>query len=208
MIDDGMGIPHNDEGVPDFKYVATHICDSLKRRLKQAGDASIQGEFGIGLLSFWTIGEELSLISSGSGGRTYDMIMRKGKPGYEIRQRPHLLAFQGTVLRIAPLLSGLRSLNGEKIQRYLASELRDRIRSSGVKINVLDRVTRMECQVEPREFSGCLLHDLPQPEAGVGDIYTELYLNEPNAENQVGLYRNGTRILSNLGSLDEFKEGP
>ena len=21
-------------GVPDFKYVATHICDSIKRRLK------------------------------------------------------------------------------------------------------------------------------------------------------------------------------
>src|SRR3954451_7586332 len=32
--DDGDGIPRNSDGHPDFKYVATHICDSIKRRLK------------------------------------------------------------------------------------------------------------------------------------------------------------------------------
>ena len=32
------------------KYVATHICDSIKRRLKADGNgAGVQGEFGIGL---------------------------------------------------------------------------------------------------------------------------------------------------------------
>ncbi len=34
VIDDGTGVPLNKEGIPDFKYVATHICDSLKKRLK------------------------------------------------------------------------------------------------------------------------------------------------------------------------------
>src|SRR5439155_18472552 len=32
--DDGDGVPRDDEGLPNFKYVATHICDSIKRRLK------------------------------------------------------------------------------------------------------------------------------------------------------------------------------
>ena len=32
--DDGDGVPRDPNGVPDFKYVATHICDSIKRRLK------------------------------------------------------------------------------------------------------------------------------------------------------------------------------
>ena len=32
--DDGQGIPRDDDGRPDFRYVATHICDSVKRRLK------------------------------------------------------------------------------------------------------------------------------------------------------------------------------
>jgi hypothetical protein len=66
--------------------VATHICDSIKRQLKIQGSQGLQGEFGIGLLSFWTVGEEL--------------------------------------------------------QWYLASELRDRIRHTGVKIKVVDVKTR------------------------------------------------------------------
>ena len=32
--DDGDGVPRDEEGRPNFKYVATHICDSIKRRLK------------------------------------------------------------------------------------------------------------------------------------------------------------------------------
>ena len=32
--DDGEGVPRGEDGRPDFKYVATHICDSIKRRLK------------------------------------------------------------------------------------------------------------------------------------------------------------------------------
>src|SRR5215468_2702200 len=49
--DDGDGVPRDSEGLPDFKYVATHICDSIKRRLKAEGqvhDSGVQGEFGIG----------------------------------------------------------------------------------------------------------------------------------------------------------------
>src|SRR6059036_3533327 len=32
--DDGSGVPRDGDGKPDFRYVATHICDSVKRRLK------------------------------------------------------------------------------------------------------------------------------------------------------------------------------
>jgi hypothetical protein len=30
--DDGDGVPRDDAGLPDFKYLVTHICDSIKRR--------------------------------------------------------------------------------------------------------------------------------------------------------------------------------
>ena len=68
--DDGEGIRRNELGEPDFEYVATHICDSIKRRLKAEGATGLQGEFGIGLLSFWTVGEELVLTSAGGDGAT------------------------------------------------------------------------------------------------------------------------------------------
>ena len=54
-------VPRDGEGRPDFRYVATHICDSVKRRLKAEGTSGLQGEFGIGLLSFWTVGDELTM---------------------------------------------------------------------------------------------------------------------------------------------------
>ncbi len=208
IIDDGDGIPKDEEGVPDFKYVATHICDSIKRRLKKDGPTGIQGEFGIGLLSFWTVGEELKLISSGADGKTYVMQMAKGEPGYALHQRKLLVPAKGTELIISPLLPGIRQIHGEKIQRYLASELRDRIRKTCVHIRVIDRITRKEYKVEPRQFSGQLLHQLELKQPAAGELYLELYLNPPEPENQVGLYRSGTRVLESLAKLDRFQQAP
>ena len=109
---------------------------------------------------------------------------------------------------IAPLLEGNRMLTGEKIQRYLASELRDRIRNSGVNIKVADRITRMESRVEPRQFEGQLIHNLPKITTSFGDAYAELYLNEKNTENSISFFRAGTRVLPVLSVLDEFQGDP
>ena len=77
--DDGDGVPRDSDGLPDFKYVATHICDSIKRQLKADGSGTgLQGEFGIGLLSFWTVGNSLTMISIGTDQKAYQMTMSKG----------------------------------------------------------------------------------------------------------------------------------
>ena len=208
ITDDGEGVPRTPDGIPDFHFVGTHICDSIKRRLKLDGDRAIQGEFGIGLLSFWTVGEELAMSSAGADETIYEMRMRKGDPSYSIVKRRTLIPEPGTRLKIRPLLPGIRQLSGEKIQWYLASELRERIRKSGVHIKVIDRQARKEYSVKPRDFTGQLLHNLPEAKSVHGDIYTELYLNESEAENEVGLYRSGTRILSSLTQLDTFQCPP
>jgi len=204
VLDDGQGIPRNEQGVPDFKYVATHICDSIKRQLKVNGVKGLQGEFGIGLLSFWTVGEALLMRSPSADGKTYEMHMAKGDPNYEVTKRRTLFSETGTELTIKPLLSGLRHFSGEKIQWYLASELRDRIRQSGVAITITDRQARKQFIVEPRKFDGRLLHELEPPEA----VYLELYLSEPSAENRVSLYRSGTRVLPDITDLASFAHAP
>ena len=208
IMDDGEGIPKDNEGVPNFKYVATHICDSIKRQLKVDGAKGIQGEFGIGLLSFWTVGEELTMTAAGADGATYQMQMRKGDPSYSVTQRRTLFPECGTELKVGPLLSGIRQFSGEKIQWYLASELRDRIRQSGVQIKVVDRQARKEYTVVPRQFSGRLLHQLPPTATQYGEVYLELYLAEPGSANHVGLYRSGTRVVSSLGEIDAFAHEP
>ncbi len=205
VSDDGMGIPKNKNGVPDFHYVATHICDSVKRRLKKEGELDLQGEFGIGLLSFWTLGEELTLTCSAEDNQTYQMNMRKGDTDYRVTKRRVMFPEQGTELKIKPLLPGMRQLSGEKIQWYLASELRDRIRKNNINLRVVDRTARKEFKVEPREFSGQLIHQLPPVKTGDGDIYIELYLADPRSERKVGLYRNGTRVLADIAEFDGLK---
>ena len=43
VSDDGEGIPRNAQGLPDFRRVATHICDSIKRQFKSERAEGIQG---------------------------------------------------------------------------------------------------------------------------------------------------------------------
>jgi hypothetical protein len=163
--------------------------------MKVKGAEGIQGEFGIGLLSFWTVGEELIMTAAGDDGRNYQIRMSKGDPGYTVQAK-------------RALLPGVRQISGEKIQWYLASELRDRIRACNVKIKVIDRRSHKEFIVEPREFTGRLLHDLGALQSPFGDVYTEIYLGEPEHQGHVSLFRSGTRILEDLRELDVFDREP
>jgi Histidine kinase-, DNA gyrase B-, and HSP90-like ATPase len=157
--DDGDGVPRDEDGLPDFKYVATHICDSIKRRLKADGNGTgLQGEFGIGLLSFWTVGDTLTMTSTGADQKAYQMTMSKG------------------------------------------SEPRDRIRDSNARVTVIDKLARKQYEVEPRQFEGRLLHQLPAIRTAFGDAYAELYLGEPNETARVALTRSG----SSLTTRDRF----
>ena len=207
--DDGNGVPRDADGLPDFKYVATHICDSIKRRLKaDGGGAGLQGEFGIGLLSFWTVGENLTMLSTGADQRAYQMTMSKGDPGFTTGPRRTLFAERGTELKISPLLEGIRTLSGEKIQWYLASELRDRIRNAGVRVTVVDKLARKQYEVEPRQYEGRLLHQLPAVRTPFGEAYAEIYLVEPSEAARVALTRLGTRVIEDLKTLPGLEHEP
>jgi len=206
--DDGEGVRRNADGEPDFHYVATHVCDSIKRRLKTQGTQGLQGEFGIGLLSFWTLGEDLLLTSAGDDGRAWQMHLRKGDPSYRITLRPALFPEPGTEVLIRGILPGIKNFSGEKIQWYLASELRDRIRHSGVGIRVFDRTARAEFRVEPRQFEGRLLHELEGTLPKQSEVYAELYLHTHAPANAVSLYRSGTRVLENIAELEAFARMP
>src|SRR5256885_5293843 len=194
-----------EDGIRDYKVtgvqtcalpISTHICDSVKRRLKADGAGlGLQGEFGIGLLSFWTVGDTLTMTSSGADQRVYQMVMSKGDPRYIVKLRRVLFAERGTELKIGPLLEGIRGLSGEKIQWYLASELRDRIRNTQVRVTVIDKLARKQYQVEPRQFEGRLLHQLPTVRSPFGEAYAELYLTEPAEDCRVALTSDGTRLI-------------
>ncbi|MBU2103157.1 MAG: hypothetical protein ABH865_03485 [Candidatus Omnitrophota bacterium] len=82
------------------------------------------------------------------------------------------------------------------------------MRNSGVKVKIIDRTGRAEYEVEPRQYEGRLIHDLPAITTAFGDIYAEIYLVEKNPENSIGLFRSGTRVRPVISELDEFNSQP
>lgn len=207
VIDDGEGVRLDPEGRPDFRYVATHVCDSMKRHLQER--QGVHGEFGIGLLGFWSVGEELRLASRGSDGAAWEMVMKRGDPRYRVHPLRGKLTFAGAEVGIGPLIESTRMiLTGEKLDRYLASELRDRIRQRGATVRIHDRVARKAFTVRPREFEGepvDVVRHLPVP--AHGEAAAELYYRVPPDGASIGIYlcRDGTRVLPDvrlLGGLD------
>ena len=136
------------------------------------------------------------------------MRLVRGNPSYSIREPGTLFGRRGTELLISPILPGVRALSGDKIQNFLASELRDRISSSGVRIRILDHTSRRELIVEPHKFQGRLIHGLPEIRSPLGEVYAELYFAEPSQDTAIGLYKSGTRVIQNISSLERFASPP
>jgi hypothetical protein len=210
IIDDGQGVVRGPDGIPDFGRIATHVCDSMKRQLAERERQGIHGEFGIGLLSFWGLGETLRMLSPGTDGRLYELQLDRGKRNYTVRPARGRLATAGTRVAVGPLLPATRSIvTGEKLQRYLSEELRDRIRNTGATVRVIDRVTHKQFTVEPREFTGQRL-TLPRPATSWGELFVELYLS-PDAANAcrgVAVCKDGTRVLRDVTELEPFQHSP
>src|SRR2546422_5042526 len=215
VSDDGRGVPLNDEGVPDFDYVATHICDSLKRRLDERQRGGVQGEFGIGLLGFWSIGRELEMVSQTGEAPPHMMILRSGSRTYERRRFLGGRAGPGVDVTIHEVHREVQSrLTAERLQRYLGEELRERIRRQGVTIVLEDRLPpSKKLEVRPAVFRGERIAGIGEiPVADHPPVRAEIYLAPetlPGTEPPAGaLYRLGTRGCQDVAGPPEFARGP
>jgi hypothetical protein len=211
VVDNGRGVAPDEAGNPDFSRIATHLCDSMKRHLDAQHREGVHGEFGIGLLSFWSLGNELRMIAGGPNGVLHELELTRGGRTYTIRPVRGQLPTGGTRVIVGPLLEATKKLvTGDKVARYLSAELRDRIRNTGVKIEVVDRVSRSEQLVTPREFDGERL-ELPRLcKTSLGDVHVELYLRCESSQPDAGiaLCKDGTRVLKDVCELLPFQHAP
>ncbi|MFM1997254.1 MAG: Histidine kinase, gyrase and HSP90-like ATPase [Planctomycetota bacterium] len=211
IVDDGRGVAPDATGAPDFQRIATHLCDSMKRYLDPTKRRGVHGEFGIGLLSFWALGEELRMASGGGDVPAHELCLVRGERQYTIRPVRGRIATGGTRVVVGPLLETTKSLvTGEKIARYLSAELRDRIRRTGVRIEVTDAVARKEILVTPREFSGERL-EIPRHYATpLGEVNVEVYARGDGDDEPTGisLCKDGTRVLASIAELLPFQHAP
>lgn len=112
---------------------------------------------------------------------------------------------------VGPLLETTRNLvTGEKIARYLSAELRDRIRRTGVLIDVVDAVARREMRVVPREFDGERLEIPRRYPTPLGEVGVELYLraDDDSGPGGIAVCKDGTRVLADITELLAFQQAP
>jgi hypothetical protein len=218
--------------------VATHVCDSLKRKLEKRQREGVQGEFGIGLLGFWAIGRTLEMISQTGASPAWIMTMRAGSRSYDKRRFLGARAGAGVDVTVHDVHREAQSrLTAERLQRYLSEELRERIRRAGVAIVVEDRLPpRRTLEVRPVEFEGERIAEVESiPVPGRAPIRAELYVTrqepasvgtapEPapghsgapgragpspaDEPRAVALYRLGTRVCRSIADLPEFAHEP
>jgi len=208
--DNGDGFPLNSAGIPDVEGTPKRICDSLKKKLDEAERKGIHGEFGIGILGFWSVGDELIVWTKGKGTETYQLEMESGERRFQYgRGKEGIIDGNGTLLIIYPVRKEIQNrLTAEKLAKYLGEELRNRIRKSGAEVIVKDKILKKEMRVRPAEFPGEPLRKIESLTVkGYSPIKVELYwsLMKEGEVPQVALCKDGTRVIKDILELDEFQ---
>jgi hypothetical protein len=209
--DDGEGVIP-EMGRPEaLAHIATHIGHSRKRNLtpEERRELLLQGQYGIGLLGFWSIGTELELRSQVAGGEPWALRMWEEKPNFEVAPLRGRLRLEGTWTEV--IVRGLHrpaivSLTGRRIGDYLAAELRGQLVDRDVAVTVHDRMARGRAQkvrrVEPVRFAGerlALPATVPVP--GQAPIRVELYLLPEGGEpGRVSIACGGTVVYDDVAA--------
>ncbi len=204
----------SDDVETNLKRIPTHICDSIKRKLDARAREKNIGEFGIGILGFWTLGETLIFRSRTAHSDTYVLVMERDKRGFTVEKAKEPLEKPGTEVTIKGLREATKGLlSGQRLANYLSRELRGRLLDSGAQIEIDDRFPGGgKVRVQPMAFAGELLSDLMEvPTKSGGILSLELYMNFAAMSSEpaeVGLYRKGTRLVQNITAMDEFQHDP
>lgn len=207
--DDGEGVIPELPRPEALGYVATHIGHSRKRNLtpEQRREMLLQGQYGIGLLGFWSIGAELELRSQVAGGEAWVLRMWEDRPSFEVaplRGRVHLDGTWTEVIVRRLHRAALASLSARRVGDYLAAELRGQLVARAVTITVHDRMARGRApkvrRVEPVRFAGTRLALPGQvPVPGHGPLRIELYLLPEGSEpGHVAVACGGTTVYEQL----------
>jgi hypothetical protein len=139
------------------------------------------------------------------------MELGRGQRTYTVRPVRGQLSAGGTRVIVGPLLPATRNIvTGEKLQRYLSEELRDRIRNSKARVRILDHLSHKQLVVEPREFSGEPLPLAARWPTPFGNLLAELYYRPEGdaTDHGVAVCKDGTRVLRDITELEQFRHSP
>lgn len=212
VTDYGRGVTAGSDGNCDMHRVRTSICDSEKIRMEeeQREKDHVIGEFGIGVLGFPAIGENLEMLSrTETSTVTKCMQLRAFSVDCKITSLHGSSIKTGTKVRVYPVHNAIiQRITGEKIAKYLGKELATRIRETSVIITVYDNIRKRTYNVKPLDFKG---EKIVLPEIKLPDgrkIKTELHVVQQGDTGAVSLIRKGTKVLDDITKIDELNHEP
>ena len=213
IFDDGQGVIPEMERRDALQYVATHIGHSRKRHLSPQERLSLmtQGQYGIGLLGFWSLGDRLEMRTAVPGGRPHRLVLYRDRPGYLVEPlREHLpIGDRFTEIVVSDLDAGaVAATGGRRTADYLAAELRGQLLARRVEVEIEDRLARggagKVIRVEPAPLLG-------RPIAGIAELAVEghgvvrldvgLWDGPLDGSPGIALYAGGTRVAERLTDL-------
>ena len=154
--DDGEGVIPELTRRDALGYIATHIGHSRKRTLtpRQRLDLMTQGQYGIGLLGFWSLGETLEMRTAMPGQRSFRLLLFRDRPDFVIEPLRGRLPLDERWTEV--VVHGLHreavpAVLGRRAAGYLAAELRGQLLERDVRLVVEDRMARGP----PRRSSRC-----------------------------------------------------
>ena len=184
--DDGEGVIPESTRPDALRYIATNIGHSRKRNLsvQERHELMTQGQYGIGLLGFWSLGERLEMRSSVPGQQPMRLVLHRDDPRYEIEplRGRLLLDERWTEVVVLGIHPGAQTvLAARRAADYLAAELRGQLLSRDVKLVYEDLMARGRGQkvvtIRPRRFLGEKLAGFDRIEVpGHAPIRLELHL--------------------------------
>ncbi len=217
ISDDGAGvIPEMDRRVA-LRYIATHIGHSRKRSLSPQERLTLmtQGQYGIGLLGFWSLGEMLEMRTFVPGQPPSRLVLHRDRPDFLIQPLRGRLPLDGrwTEVVVAGLhAEAMPALVGRRAADYLAAELRGQLLVRDIELIIEDRMSRGTAQkiitVRPPRFLGERVEGLTTLQVpGHPPARLEIYVGAPSdgvEPRSLAVYSAGTLVAEGfhlLGAL-------
>lgn len=205
--------------MPDIEYIPLHAADSLKR---SADRSATVGQFGIGLYTFWGLGNTLSLTTRAqrtSGlSDSFRLVMEAEKQGTFPSRVPHLgllASTPGTVVQVDDLRPSARPrLSRDRVAGYLSIQLRERLIKLRGRVSVsISSTDEADKVVEPKRWGGRPWASNSKPKrinTRFGPMEVDLYLlpDDVSGETRVSATANGAYGYLRLTDIPQLNTFP
>lgn len=221
VLDDGRGVLPELPRAEALTAIARNIGHSRKRQLSfdERMRQAMLGQYGIGLLGFWSVGHELRMVSRVADSEVWALTLFEDSPRFTVQRMPDDLGRPGTwtevqVRRLHRAAQGPTA--GGRLANYLSVELRGQLLRHGTELSFFDRLARGSAEkrlvIKPMALAGERLPGLEPLRLAGFEYPVELllqYAGDAGAEaGRVRLCAAGAVVLDDLALLPELARAP